>query len=138
MTAITYATDRPLDAAAYIDLLRRSTLSERRPVDDPAMIAAMVAHASLLVTAWAQERLVGVARTLTDFSYIAYLADLAVDAAWQRQGIGRGLLAATRARLGPRARLLLIAAPQAARYYPHVGFRPQPDCWILAQGEALR
>ena len=121
----------PLSPATFIDLLHRSTLAERRPVDDAETIAGMLANADLTVTAWDGELLVGVARSVTDFTYCCYLSDLAVDVAYQRQGIGIELIAQTQAQLGPRCNLILLAAPAAADYYGHIGFNHHPRCWIL-------
>lgn len=128
--------DLPVDAV--IQLLRSSTLAERRPVDDPAIIADMLRHASLVVSAWDGERMVGFARTLTDFSYVGYLSDLAVGEEYQRQGIGRRLIETTRSRMGPRSFLVLLAAPAASEYYPGIGFSPHPSAWILRHDERLQ
>ena len=100
---IDYSTSRPVDAGQFVDLLHRSTLAERRPVDDRECIALMLRHADLLVGAWREGRLVGLARSVTDFGYCCYLSDLAVDAAEQGAGIGKQLIRETRARLGGRA-----------------------------------
>ena len=100
-------------------------------MDDAETIAGMLANADLTVTAWDGELLVGVARSVTDFNYCCYLSDLAVDAAYQRQGIGVELIAHTQAQLGPRCNLILLAAPAAANYYGHIGFNHHPRCWIL-------
>ena len=127
---IHYATT-PLSPVHFIDLLRRSTLAERRPVDDAEAIAGMLANADLTVSAWDGDLLVGVARSVTDFTYCCYLSDLAVDVAYQRQGIGVELIAHTQAQLGPRCNLILLAAPAAANYYGHIGFNHHPRCWIL-------
>ena len=128
---IDYTTEVPLTPTTFTDLLRRSTLAERRPVDDAAAIAGMVANAGLTVTAWDGDLLVGVARSVTDFTYCCYLSDLAVDEAYQRQGIGVELIAQTQAALGPRCNIILLAAPAAADYYGHIGFDHHPRCWIL-------
>lgn len=128
---ITYATTRRLTPTEFIDVLTRSTLGERRPIADPEAIAGMVANADLTVTAWDDDLCVGVARSVTDFTYCCYLSDLAVDTAYQRQGIGVELMARTQAQLGPRCNLILLAAPAAADYYGRVGFDPHPRCWIL-------
>jgi len=130
---INYTTKAPLTPALFLDLLRRSTLAERRPVDDAEAIAGMLANADLTVTAWDGELLVGVARSVTDFTYCCYLSDLAVDVAYQRQGIGVELIAHTQAQLGPRCNLILLAAPAAADYYGHIGFIHHPRCWILTR-----
>jgi GNAT superfamily N-acetyltransferase len=135
--AIHYTPDRALTPEEFVDLLKRSTLGERRPVDDPRCIRAMVQHASLLCTAWDQEKLVGVARSLTDFEYCCYLSDLAVDAAYQKRGIGRELIRLTQSRLGPRAKLILLAAPRAEAYYPRLGFTAHPSAWTLPAVTAL-
>jgi len=128
---IHYSTTTPLSPTLFIDLLRRSTLAERRPVDDAEAIAGMLANADLTATAWDGQLLVGVARSVTDFTYCCYLSDLAVDVAYQRQGIGIELIAHTQAHLGPRCNLILLAAPAAADYYGHIGFVHHPRCWIL-------
>jgi GNAT superfamily N-acetyltransferase len=114
-----------------IDVYRRSTLGERRPVDRPDIFASMLKHADVMISAWHGDLLVGIARTLTDFGYVAYLADLAVDAAWQRRGIGRQLVQETRARLAPECMIVLLAAPAANDYYAKLGFEHNPRAWLL-------
>jgi len=124
-----YRLEPGLAAAEFIDLLVRSTLAERRPVADADRIERMLRNADLIVTARHGENLVGVARALTDFSYCCYLSDLAVDTAFQRQGIGRELLHRVASAAGPEARLILLAAPQAAEYYPRIGMVRHESCW---------
>jgi predicted N-acetyltransferase YhbS len=118
------------------ELYRASTLGERRPIDDDARFAAMLANANLVVTAWDGELLVGIARAFSDFSYTTYLSDLAVRASHQRRGIGRELIRRTRA-AAPQASLILLAAPAAERYYPHIGFQHHPQAWLLREGDVL-
>lgn len=114
-------------------VLVESTLGERRPVDRPAALARMLEHANLVVTARDAGRLVGVARSLTDFAYCCYLSDLAVARSHQRAGVGRALLETTLAALEPGAKLILLAAPAAVDYYPKVGFERHPSAWIRAR-----
>ena len=118
-----------LAAEEFLDVLHRSELAERRPVDDAERIAAMAANANLIVTARAGGLLIGVSRCVTDFAYCCYCSDLAVDRAYQRQGIGQRLLDATRAELHPQATLLLIAAPAAISYYEHIGMFRHDRCF---------
>jgi GNAT superfamily N-acetyltransferase len=128
-STILYAVETRLRTAEFIDVLRRSGLAERRPVDDPARIDAMLRHANLIVTARADGVLVGVARSVTDFSFCCYLSDLAVDKAWQGRGIGRRLMLETRDAAsrdiaddgGRPLRCLLLSAPAAMGYYPKAG-----------------
>ncbi len=135
--SISYADDRRITIDEFIDLLKRSTLAERRPVEDRKCIKAMLQHANLLCTAWDDQKLVGVARSVTDFGYCCYLSDLAVDVAYQKQGIGRELIRVTRRKLGPRANLILLAAPKAESYYPKIGFAAHRSAWILSPSKNL-
>jgi predicted N-acetyltransferase YhbS len=74
--------------------------------------------------------LVGISRSLTDFSYATYLADLAVRESHQRRGIGKELIRLTQQASAP-ASIILLAAPAAEQYYPHIGFAHHPQAWIL-------
>jgi GNAT superfamily N-acetyltransferase len=133
---ITYRLGNDLDLDAFIALYNSSTLGARRPAQDRRRMAAMLANANLVVTAWDGARLVGISRALTDFAYATYLSDLAVDVAYQRQGIGVELMRRTQA-AAPEATLILLAAPAAEKYYPHVGFRHHPQAWVLRPGDTL-
>ena len=128
---IQYRDDAAISAEQAIDLYIRSTLGERRPIHDKSAFEAMLKHANLIITAWDDEKLIGISRTLTDFSYVAYLADLAVDLDYQRQGIGKELIAKTQASLGSDCMIVLLAAPKANEYYEHIGFEHHPRAWTL-------
>jgi ribosomal protein S18 acetylase RimI-like enzyme len=131
MHALRYTTDRAIDVGQFRDLLVRSTLGERRPIDDNACLEGMLKHADILATAWDGEALVGVSRSLTDWTYSCYLADLAVDVAYQRAGIGRRLIDLTQRQLGPLCKIILLAAPAANEYYERIGFEHNPRAWLL-------
>ena len=133
-----FSAHRSITDEQFVDLLRRSTLAERRPIDDRACIRAMLEHADLLCTAWSGPSLIGVARSVTDFEYCCYLSDLAVDQNFQRQGIGRELIKLTCAKLGPKAKLILLAAPKAEAYYPRIGFEPHRSAWVLSSAAKLK
>ena len=131
MSKISYRTDRAIDVAAFKDILERSGLAARRPVGEPERLAKMLRAYNLVVTAWADALLVGVATLWTDYAFTAYLADLAVDQAWQRHGVGRRLVELSRETVGPEVTLLLLAAPAAADYYPKIGMERFTDCFLL-------
>jgi predicted N-acetyltransferase YhbS len=133
---ISYRTGNVLDLDAVIDLYRASTLGQRRPIDDRIRMEQMVANANLVITAWDQDLLVGISRSLSDFSYVTYLADLAVRESHQRQGIGKELIRRTQEASAP-ANIILLAAPAAQQYYPHIGFTHHPQAWALAAGAKL-
>jgi predicted N-acetyltransferase YhbS len=126
---ITYRIGNDLDLDRVIELYRASTLGERRPVEDRSRMEAMLRNANLVVTAWDGELLVGISRALTDFSYATYLSDLAVRVSHQRSGIGKELIRITQ-REGGQARIVLLAAPKAVDYYPHIGFTRHESAWI--------
>lgn len=135
---IRYEVNAPVAVEQFIDVLRRSTLGERRPIDDRECMEGMVNNSNLLVTAWDGEQLVGVARSMTDFHYACYLSDLAVDQDYQRQGIGKQLQILTQQQLGRHCKLILIAAPAANAYYGRIGLGIRTihvaGCWIEGRG----
>jgi len=130
--AVTYGNEPDLAIDEFIDLLRRSTLAERRPVADRGRIARMLAHADITLCArGASGLLVGVSRALTDYAYCCYLSDLAVDGAWQGGGVGRELIRRTHEIAGPQSMLLLLSAPGAMSYYPHVGMAKSENAFVI-------
>lgn len=133
---IEYKLNADLDLDQAIELYVASTLGERRPVDDRERMATMFRHGNLVVTAWDGDLLVGVSRSVTDWVWTTYLADLAVRVSHQRQGIGKELMRRTQA-AAPQAKLLLLAAPAAANYYGHVGFTNLNNAWWLLPDERI-
>jgi GNAT superfamily N-acetyltransferase len=126
-----YKLEPDLAPGEFIDLLVRSTLAERRPVHDPDLIRDMLRNADLIVTVRVDGQLVGVSRALSDFAYCTYLSDLAVDEAFQRRGIGRELIRRTHEAAGLHTMLILLSAPAAREYYPHIGMSRHDSCWIV-------
>lgn len=137
ISMVSYRKNAPLTLEQFTALYRESTLAERRPAERADIMQQMKDNADLTITAWDDDRLVGISRSLTDFGYVAYLADLAVASSHQGQGIGRQLIAETRAALWPDCMLVLLAAPAADRFYPRVGFSHNPRAWVLAGDEPL-
>jgi GNAT superfamily N-acetyltransferase len=126
---IRYALEPDLSAEAFIGVLEASGLAERRPVAERDRIETMLRHADIIVTARVGGRLVGVSRALADFGFCCYLSDLAVDRAFQRRGIGRALIERTWDAAGRQTTLILLAAPAAAAYYPHIGMTKHDACF---------
>jgi predicted N-acetyltransferase YhbS len=130
--AITYMLEPDLAAEEFRAVLIASTLGERRPVGDLQRLDRMLRQADVIVTARDGRRLVGISRAITDFCYCCYLSDLAVDIAYQRQGIGKRLIAEThKSAGGDLVTLTLVAAPAAESYYPRIGMQQRPSCWRL-------
>jgi predicted N-acetyltransferase YhbS len=127
---VTYQTESNLSAEEFRDVLIRSTLGERRPVENMERLSKMVHHANLVITARDNGTLVGVGRSLTDFAFCTYMSDLAVDVAYQKSGIGKELIRLTKLE-APEAKLILLAAPAAREYYPKIGMTQFGYCFIL-------
>jgi ribosomal protein S18 acetylase RimI-like enzyme len=126
---IMYAREDYLGADEYIDVVRKSGLV--RPIDDRGRVERMLAHANLIVTARQDGRLIGFARSLTDFCFCCYLSDLAVDRACQGQGIGKRLIEETRiAAGGPATTTLLLSAPGAITFYQGIKMLQADNCFV--------
>jgi ribosomal protein S18 acetylase RimI-like enzyme len=135
--SIEYKINKPIATEQYIELLRSSTLGERRPIEDFACMAGMISNSNLIVSAWDKGQLVGIARSMTDFHYACYLSDLAVSKKCQKTGIGKQLQILTQKQLGPRCKLILIAAPEASSYYEHIGYTNNKLCWVLGPESSI-
>jgi GNAT superfamily N-acetyltransferase len=131
MSEIQYRNDLKISSSEFIDILNRSTLGLRRPVEDSDRIEKMLAHGNILITAWSEGLLVGVSRALSDFSFCCYLSDLAVDESFQHQGIGKKLVQETHRTSGENTMLILLAAPAAANYYPKINMERFTDCFRI-------
>ncbi len=134
---IEYKINEPITTDQFIGLLESSTLGERRPIEDKECMEGMISNSNLIVSAWDGEQLVGIARSMTDFHYACYLSDIAVSKAYQKSGIGKQLQVLTQNQLGPKCKLILIAAPAANEYYEHIGFTNNPRCWVLDRNSSI-
>jgi ribosomal protein S18 acetylase RimI-like enzyme len=134
---IEYKLTSDLDIDAAHELYVASTLGQRRPIDDRRRFETMMRSANLTITAWDGELLVGISRSITDWVWFTYLADLAVRVSHQKRGIGKELMRRTQA-AAPQSNVLLLAAPKAANYYGHVGFTQMLNAWMLKPGEEIR
>jgi len=133
---IHYSIDDSVTLDEFREVLVNSTLGERRPIDNEETLANMLAHANLIVTARKDGRLIGIARSLTDFHYCTYLSDLAVDLNHQKTGIGKELIRLTK-EATPKAKLILLSAPKAVNYYPKIGMTHWEQCYVLNNVEDL-
>jgi len=135
---IVYKVNQAITAKQFVELLAKTTLGARRPINEPETIEAMLENANLLITAWQGEALVGVARSVTDFAFCCYLSDLVVDESVQATGIGKTLIRMTKEALQPKCSLILLSAPQAVDYYPKIGFTQHNSAWVLADITMLK
>lgn len=128
---ISYSDDRNQLAKHVAAVFENSGI--KRPYEDLERIQKMIDQADVLLTAWDGERMIGVARALTDFSYCCYLSDLAVDKAYQKHGIGRELVTRLQTIIGDECSLVLLASPIATEYYPKLGFNKSDRAFVIAR-----
>jgi N-acetylglutamate synthase-like GNAT family acetyltransferase len=128
---ITYKLNHPLKVEEVIRVYDASGIN--RPTKDRERIQRMLENASLTVSAWDGDSLIGVCRALTDFSYCCLLSDLAVDRSYQHRGIGKGMIARLRAEIGEEVALLIQAAAASMSYYPRLGFEKMENGFMIAR-----
>ena len=134
---IKYQIENNLSPQEFIEVLNKSTLGERRPVNEPERILKMLENGNLIITARENNVLIGVARSLTDFMYCTYSSDLAVDQSYQKKGIGKELIRRTKLE-SPKAKLILLAAPNAVEYYPKIGMKKWEQCYFIDNVSELK
>ncbi len=134
---IQYKLNQKLTTEEFIDILNRSTLGERRPIDDKECIEGMLKNADIIVVAVESDKIVGVARAVTDYNYCCYLSDLAVDEKYQKNGIGKQLISKVQEQLNDKCKIILLSAPDAKEYYPNIGFTKHPSAWTLPRDKKL-
>lgn len=129
------AISRAVTAEQVAQLYSRAGLN--RPVNDLPRVQRMLDNANLTVSAWEGDTLVGLARCLCDYGWVCYLSDLAVLQTSQHQGIGRAIVEATHAHIGPQCALLLLSVPTAMEYYPKVGFEKAENAFLIKRAQGV-
>lgn len=126
---ITFRNDITPQSDQIIDVYNSSGIN--RPTTDKQRIEKMYANSNLILTAWDNDKLVGISRSLTDFCYCCYLSDLAVRKEYQKSGIGKKLIELTKENIGEQTTLILLSAPAAINYYPKVGMLKADNGFII-------
>lgn len=133
---VLYSSEPTLDVAEFRRVLVESGLAKVRPVDDAARLKTMLDNANLVLTARLDRpdrQLVGVARGMTDFSWVCYISDLAVSKAAQGLGVGKGLMDEARRQLGPSVAISLISMPDAVGFYERIGMTRMTDAFWFSR-----
>jgi len=126
---IEYNFDKKLNADQIIELYENAGLP--RPTNDKERIKKMFDNSNLIITAWHNDLLVGVARSITDWVWSCYLSDLVVRDKYKKEGVGRQLINQTKEKVGEQSMVLLLSVPTAMDYYPKVGFKKQESSFII-------
>lgn len=128
---IHYSIDKVQAAKDVAEVFKNSGM--KRPFEDHERIQRMIDNADILITAWVDGKMVGVARAITDYSYCCYLSDLAVDKQYQKHGIGTELVKHVQAKIGDECSLVLISSPGAIEYYPRLGFDKSDKAFVMGR-----
>ena len=126
---LTYKINEPLKTEDMIEVFDSSGIN--RPTKDPKRIKKMFANSNLTISARDKDKLVGISRSVTDFSFCCYLSDPAVRKEYQHLGIGKELIKLTQENIGESVMLLLLSAQRAMDYYPKVGFEKVKNGFII-------
>lgn len=135
---IEYKLSPNITSSEFIEVLIRSTLGARRPIEDMKTIQGMIENADIIVSATIDKKIIGIARAVTDFHYCCYLSDLAVDERYQKNGIGKKLISKVQEQLNDKCKIILLSAPDATQYYPKIGFTQHNSAWTLGRQDKLK
>lgn len=106
-----------------------------RPTENRTRISNMLSNSNLIITAWHNNKLVGVARSITDWVWACYLSDLAVSSNYKNLGIGKELVRLTKEKVGNESMVLLLSVPTAIEFYKKIGFIKQESSFILNRNQ---
>ncbi len=140
---IAYARELDVELADFIDIIKRSNLAEHRDTKDNALMEAMLAGADLWAVARdtaANGRIVGLARCVTDFVYVCFCSELAVDQAYVEKGVGEHLVKTVRAEIDDSCRFMMTPPEGAETFCESAGMErlPRAYAWPQTQSEAAR
>lgn len=127
---VVYGQEQDLSVEDYVAVLRETIMRAKRPLENTQRIGKMIAGANFVVTAREHGIILGLARCITDFSWIAYCAELAVKESAQGRGIGRGLLDYIEQALGPQVGLMLVSEETAKGFYERAGMKFQDAAYF--------
>lgn len=127
--SFTYKINHPLNLVEIVRVLEMSGI--RRPTADIDRIQRMFSAPCIVLSAWDCDKLIGLARSLTDYAYCCYLSDLAVDRDYQNRGVGSELVRRTQAVAGDEVSLMLLSTPEALSYYPKLGFEYASNAFLV-------
>ena len=129
MNTIIYKSNETITAEQLSQVFRTSGI--KRPVDDLPRLQKMLDNGDILITAWDDDQIVGIARSITDYSYCCYLSDLAVNKSYQSLGIGKELVRQTQQQISEEVALILLSSPIAMEFYPRIGFQKIENGYII-------
>ena len=116
-----------LTPARIATLYRRAPLL--RKTDNPEALWRTFENSSLVLTLWERDRLVALARVLTDGEQTSYLCDLAVEPDEQGAGVGKRMVDEILSRC-EGTELILRDSDLSTGFYERLGFQPVDNAWV--------
>lgn len=126
---IVYKKTNQISAQELSQVFERSGI--KRPYQDLDRLQRMIEHADIIISAWVDDQMIGVARAITDYSYCCYLSDLAVDRDYHKQGIGKSMIQLLQHQIGEECSLVLLSAPTATEFYEQIGFNRADKAFLI-------
>ena len=126
-----FKVSEPLLPEQLAEVFRLSGL--KRPYNDLERMGKMLDQADVLISCWDGDRVVGVARAITDYCYCCYLSDLAVVKEYQKRNIGKDLVQLLQETLGDQVAIVLLSSEEALAFYPQIGFEQANNAFRIAR-----
>ncbi len=132
---INFSEERNLTVEQILSLYQANNWSAAQK---PQILHQALLNSHCLVSAWDGEKLVGVGNAISDGFIVVYYSHLLVDPDYQRQGIGKRIMAILQQRYKGFHMQILVADSQAIPFYEKCGFRKAgktQSMWIYEGGE---
>ena len=126
---------RNLAPDAIITLYRANQWSS---ADKPKALVQGLMNSHALVSAWDEDRLVGLGNALSDGHLVVYYPHLLVHPDYHGQGVGRLIMGRMQEKYGHLHMQMLTADGQAIDFYKKLGFEragQTEPLWIYQGGE---
>ena len=95
----------------------------------PAIMSQLLPGAWHYISAWEEDQLVGLIRTISDGCYILYIQDILVHPDYQRQAIGTSLMKQMLERAKDMQQIILTTddTEKTIQFYQSLGFKTMQD-----------
>ncbi len=128
---ITYKTNKKLKIDDIVELFYNSGYLPLKDMSNLKRIEKMFDNANLVVSAWHGKTLIGISRSLCDFSYACYLSDICVHKQYRKFNIGRKLIEITKEEAGNECKLILHSNAEAIDFYEKIGMNRISNAFII-------
>ncbi|AZB16979.1 GNAT family N-acetyltransferase [Chryseobacterium indologenes] len=131
MSNIIFKINEKIEIKTIKDLFFMSDYLPISNMNDDLRLQKMFDNANLVVSAWSENKLVGIARSLCDFSYCCYLSDICVNKEFRHLNIGKRLIEITREHAGKECKIILHSSEDALNFYDKIGMKRISEAFII-------